>query len=100
MSRKKVNMEMKWWNTSFHSIIAFKWGQWKSDQRRIVLWIVEMILAVGIGASIAVYLDPEWNVVPFPWNIGAFLILLGMAIWVHGRTKPYRIARKVDKIKN
>lgn len=87
----------KWWNTSFRAVFRFKWNQWKFDTRKPLLGIVEVILAVGIAASIAVYLDPDWNVVAFPWNVIAFTILLGMAIWVHRRTRPYRIAIKLAK---
>ena len=82
---------------SLRELWHFKWSQWKADKRTPVLWAIEILLAVGIGAAIAIYLDPEWNVVPFPWNIIAFLILVGAAIGVHRRTKPFRIAKKIVK---
>lgn len=94
---KKSSLVSKWWNTSLRTVLHFKWSQWKSDTRKPLLSIVEVILAVGIAASIAVYLDPDWNVVSFPWNVLAFTILLGMAVWVHRRTRPYRIAVKIAK---
>jgi membrane protein implicated in regulation of membrane protease activity len=54
-----------------------------------------MMLAVCIALAIALYLDPDWNVVPFPWNGISFLVLVGVAILIHRRTRPFRIARKM-----
>lgn len=82
---------------SFRAIFRFKWNQWKSDHRIPLLSMIEIILSVGIAAAIAIYLDPDWNVVPFPWNVLAFTILLGAAILVHRRTRPYRLAKKLQK---
>lgn len=87
----------KWKNTSLRDVFHFKWNQWKMDTRKPLLSVVEIILAAGIAASIAIYLDPDWNVVPFPYNVLAFAILLGVAIGVHRRTRPYRLAQKIAK---
>ena len=86
-------------NVSWRAIFRFKWGQWKSDYRVPLLSLVEIILSVGIAAAIAIYLDPDWNVVAFPWNVTAFLILVGMAIWVHRQTRPFRVARRLNRKK-
>ncbi len=99
-SARKIAPFQAWWKTSFRSVLRFKWNEWKTDTRKPLLSVIEVILAVGIASSIAVYLDPDWNVVAFPWNVLAFTILLGMAIWVHRRTRPYRIAEKLTKKKN
>jgi len=84
---------------SWRAIFRFKWGQWKSDYRIPLLSVVEIILSGGVAAAIAIYLDPDWNVVAFPWNVTAFAILVGMAIWVHRTTRPFRVARRLNRKK-
>ncbi|MFH0970513.1 MAG: hypothetical protein V1776_03570 [Candidatus Diapherotrites archaeon] len=97
MPRKKENNALTWRNASFREFILFKLANLKSDRRIILLQFVEMTLAVLIAASIAIYLDPDWNVVPFPWNGISFIILVGLAISIHRGTRPYRLARKMRK---
>lgn len=99
MPKNGSTVFQKWWNTSLRSVLRFKWNEWKSDSRKPLLSLIEVILAVGIAAAIAIYLDPDWNVVPFPYNVLAFTILAGAAIWVHRRTRPYRLAKKLSKKK-
>ena len=97
-NNSKMSSFEKWKNTSIKEVFGFKWNQWKMDTRKPLLSVVEVILAVGIAAAIAAYLDPDWNVVPFPYNVLAFVVLLGAAILVHRRTRPYRVAQKLVKI--
>ncbi len=85
------------WNASFRSFLSFKWTRLVSDQRIVFLEIIEMLLASGIGASIAIYLDPDWNVVPEPYNWIVFAVLVGVALLIHRRTRPFRVARRVVK---
>lgn len=84
-------------NVSVREILGYKWDQMKADPRVVVLFVGEMMLAVCIALAIALYLDPEWNVVPFPYNVISFLVLLGVAILIHRRTRPYRMARRMSK---
>lgn len=97
MKSKNQSLFEKWWETSTRSVLRFKWNQWKMDTRKPLLSVVEVILSVGIAGAIALYLDPDWNAVPFPYNVLAFIILVGAAILVHRRTRPYRIAQKLVK---
>jgi membrane protein implicated in regulation of membrane protease activity len=78
-------------------VLGYKWAQMKADPRIVILFVGEMMLAVCIALAIALYLDPDWNVVPFPYNMVSFLILLGVAILIHRRTRPYRVARRIGK---
>lgn len=94
MKKRKTELHT-WTNASFWGMLAYQWDKIKADRRVAVLWAVEMILAVMIGAAIAIYLDPDWNVVPFPYNIVAFVIMVGVAILIHRRTRPYRMAKKI-----
>ena len=94
MTKRKTEYH-SWTNASFWEMLAYQWNKIKADRRIAVLWVVEMILAAMIGAAIAIYLDPEWNVVPFPWNVIAFGIMVGVAILIHRRTRPYRMAKKI-----
>mgnify|MGYP001590214422 CR=1 FL=1 len=93
-SKSKTELQ-SWSDASTRDMMKYYWNKLKIDRRITILWAVEMILAVMIGASIAIYLDPEWNVVPFPWNVIAFGIMLGIAILIHRRTRPFRMARKI-----
>ncbi len=95
MPRKVASTWERWANTSLRDVFHFKWTQWKKDPRPLVLFVGEMMLAVCIALAIALYLDPDWNVVPFPWNGISFLVLVGVAILIHRRTRPFRIARKM-----
>lgn len=87
----------KWANASFRGLLRFEWTKIQRDPRIAVLWIVEILLAVGIATSIALYLDPDVNVLPAPGNYVAFLILAGAALWIHRLTRPFRLARRIKK---
>ncbi len=78
-------------------LFRFQWNRMKGDWRIPVLWVVELILAVILAGAIAIYLDPELNVVPFPWNIVAFGIILGVAAYLYGFTRPFRLSRRMAK---
>ena len=97
MSRKGKNPYEGWIDVSLREIMGYRWRQWKEDPRIVILFLGEMMLAVGIALAIALYLDPEWNVVPFPWNVGTFLVLVGAAILIHRRTRPFRVARGLKR---
>ncbi|MCX6800980.1 MAG: hypothetical protein NTZ73_02235 [Candidatus Diapherotrites archaeon] len=58
----------------------------------IVLWIAEFAFASVIAMSIYVYLDPEVNIVPFPYNFIGFLGLLTFGMIIFSHTKPFRRA--------
>lgn len=58
----------------------------------IALWIAEFAFASVIAISIYVYLDPEVNIVPFPYNIIGFAGLLAFGFLIFSHTEPYRRA--------
>ncbi|MDP2666861.1 MAG: hypothetical protein Q8P05_05180 [Candidatus Diapherotrites archaeon] len=95
MRRKKLGTRRTWGNTSIAEVLGYHVNRVRGDHRILFLWVVEILLAVGLAASMAIYLDPDINVVPFPWNIIAFLIMLSIGIWLHTYTRPYRMARRV-----
>lgn len=97
MKRKTKTAERTWWNTSILDVLHFEARRIRGDKRIPILWGVELLLSVGLAASIAIYLDPEINVVPFPWNIVAFLLMLGIGVGLHLQTRPYRLAKRVMK---
>lgn len=99
MPRKAKPTVELWEEGSTKELLAFKWNAMKRDPRIVVLSVVELMLAVCIAVSIALYLDPDWNVVPFPWNIATFIVLLGVMLLIHRRTRPYRIAKRLKKAK-
>jgi hypothetical protein len=97
MPHKPISEWETWVRASARDFLRFKWNSLTSDRRSVILAIVEIILAVCIAAAIAIYLDPEWNVVPFPWNVATFAVLVGVALLIHRRTRPYRVARRLKK---
>lgn len=97
MPHKQKDSLDAWMDVSVRDILGYKWTQMKHDPRIVVLFVGEMMLAVCIALAIALYLDPDWNVVPFPYNIVTFLVLMGVAILIHRRTRPFRIAKKLKK---
>lgn len=97
MPRKQKDPLDAWMDVSVREILGYKWAQMKHDPRIVVLFMGEMMLAVCVALAIALYLDPDWNVVPFPYNVVSFLVLMGVAILIHRRTRPFRLARKLKK---
>lgn len=88
-----------WTNESTRNFLKFLWKRFSYDPRKPLLGIVEILLAVGIAISIGLYLDPDVNVVPAPWNYVAFVILVITAALIHRRTRPYRVSVKLNKQK-
>lgn len=82
---------------TFGEVVRFQIDKMKKDWRMPLLWIVEIILAIVLAGSIAIYLDPEINVVPFPWNIVAFVVVFVVAAYLYGFTRPFRMARRMQK---
>lgn len=96
-SKRAPSQIETWARTSLRDVLRFQWSKLTQDSRTPVLWIIELLLGVGIGASIAIYLDPDINVIPFPSNVVVFAALVGMALWIHRRTRPFRVAQKITK---
>ncbi|QQR92854.1 MAG: hypothetical protein IPJ89_01250 [Candidatus Iainarchaeum archaeon] len=84
-------------SVTFGEVIRHQLQKMKKDWRMPLLWLVELILAIVLAGSIAIYLDPEVNVVPAPWNVVAFVIVLGISIYLYGFTRPFRVARRMQK---
>jgi hypothetical protein len=58
----------------------------------VALWIAEFAFASIIAVSIYVYLDPNVNIAPFPYNVIGFFGLLIFGLIIFSHTKPYRRA--------
>ncbi len=63
-----------------------------ANRQIVVLVLLEMLLVFFIAVSIYVYLDPEVNLVPFPWNIIIFGLLLFFMVLVFNKTRYFREA--------
>ncbi len=75
-----------YYGTRYHRI--------KNDPRYLVLFIVELFLALLLVAAIYFYLDPTINLVPAPYNYVAFIALFAAAMWVYRYTHDYRKEKK------
>jgi|GEM_PF-1084049 len=56
----------------------------------LAMALSELILAVLIGISIYLYLDPEVNLVPAPLNYIFFAIICGIALLIFSQSKGFR----------
>ena len=65
----------------------------KKDQRYAALFVVELFLALFLVGAIYIYLDPTVNLVPFPFNYLAFVVLFAAAMWIYRYTKGFRKMR-------
>lgn len=63
----------------------------KDDSRVLALLLLQFTFVMVIVVSIALYLDPETNIVPFPWNIIGFVIFVAGSFWLYSYTKFFRI---------
>jgi hypothetical protein len=58
----------------------------------IALWIAEFAFASVIAMSIYIYLDPNVDIVPFPYNFVGFFGLLAFGLILFSHTKHFRRA--------
>ena len=71
----------------------------KEDHKIPALLLIEFIFVIAVVASIAVYLDPEVNIVPpglmpaFPFNIIIFALVLFAVFWLYGYTGWFRMPK-------
>ncbi len=56
----------------------------------LILLITEFAFATIIAFSIFVYLDPEMDIVPWPYNYVAFFIIFGFGLYLFSQTKVFR----------
>jgi Ca2+/H+ antiporter len=76
----------------------------KDDPRVAALLLIEIIAVVGIAVSIAAYLDPQWELIPWAnynvypplstiFNAIIFIVIAAFFIVLYNFTKPYRKSR-------
>jgi len=63
----------------------------KNDSRVLALLLLQFIFVMVFVISIAIYLDPATNIVPFPWNIIGFVLFVAGSFWLYSYTKFFRI---------
>ena len=77
------------------SDVVFGTGKQKffgMDKEVSVLLFVEFIFAIMLAIAIYIYLDPEVNIVPWPWNYITFFVVLIVGLYFFSRTRPFREA--------
>lgn len=62
----------------------------KEDSRVAAILLLQFIFAMVIVLSIAIYLDPETNLVQAPWNYILFIIFVAASFWFYRYTKFFR----------
>ncbi len=60
------------------------------DKEVSVLLFVEFTFAIMLAVAIYIYLDPEVNLVPWPWNYITFFIVLIVGLYFFSQTKQFR----------
>ena len=68
-----------------------------TDPRVMALIVIELIIVLIISVGVYVYLDPETNLIPFPWNLFGFIILIGISAYLYRFTGLYRVEEKQHK---
>jgi len=74
--------------------LKFGFLEAKADRRIFALLFIEFAISVAIALSIYFYLDPETNVVPFPYSIITFIVLMALLALVFHKTKEFRKERE------
>ncbi len=62
-----------------------------TTKQTIVFVLAEVLFASILAISIFLYLDPEINIVPAPYNYIAFAFFLGLSLLLFSHTKQYRM---------
>ncbi len=62
------------------------------DRNVAILLITEFVFAIVIAFSVYIYLDPEVNLVPWPFNWIAFIAFLALGYYLFSQTKLFREA--------
>ncbi len=62
----------------------------KASRQKTIFVFVEVAYAVILAIAIFIYLDPEINLVPYPWNYIGFVIFLGLGLLLFSHTKDFR----------
>jgi hypothetical protein len=60
------------------------------DREVISIFFLEFVFAIIIALAIYIYLDPEVNFVPWPFNYIAFFAFLAFGIYIFSQTKAFR----------
>jgi hypothetical protein len=60
------------------------------DKEILVLLFTELIFAIAIALAIYIYLDPEVDIVPWPFNYITFFVVLIVGLYFFSKTKPFR----------
>ena len=60
------------------------------DREVISVFLFEFVFAIFLAASIYIYLDPDVNIVPWPYNYIAFFAFLAFGIYIFAQTKAFR----------
>ncbi|MDO8538650.1 MAG: hypothetical protein Q7S21_07255 [archaeon] len=68
-----------------------------TDPRVMALIVIELIIVFIVSVGIVVYLDPETNLIPFPWNLLGFAIIIIISAYLYRFTGLYRVEEKQRK---
>ncbi|MFA6065344.1 MAG: hypothetical protein WC746_05870 [archaeon] len=71
--------------------LAAKAKAQNTTKEQLVFVLGEVLFASILAISIFLYLDPEINIVPAPYNYIAFAFFLGLCLLLFSHTKQYRM---------
>ena len=69
-----------------------------TDPRVMALIAIELVIIFIVCIGIVVYLDPDTNIIPFPWNLLGFAIIIIISAYLYRFTGLYRIEEKQNKL--
>ncbi|MDD4250696.1 MAG: hypothetical protein PHX27_00710 [Candidatus ainarchaeum sp.] len=62
----------------------------EANKEKMVLLFFEFIFAIVLAISIYIYLDPQINWVPWPFNYITFFAILAFGLFLFSKTKVFR----------
>ena len=67
-----------------------KIGTAKKEPRIPGLLILEFALSMALVLATFVWLDPDYNIVPWPFNVFLFLAMLGIVVYLYAFSESFR----------
>lgn len=62
----------------------------KTEPRVPALLVMEFFLVMVLVLATFIYLDPEYNILPWPFNVLVFLAVLAIVAYLYHYSKPFR----------
>ena|SRR3989338_3346064 len=86
--RKKIKERLQ--KNKHGKVAVEKLSAAKKEPRIPAILILEFTLSMALVLATIIYLDPNYNIIPWPWNIFLFLGVLGIVVYLYAFSEPFR----------